>query len=590
MGTHIDITERRIAEEHLREQAYLLQTAGRMARFGGWSIDLADGTVSLSEQITAIVDMPGDFTPTVDEAIDEFYAAGSRERIRAYWDACLANGTPWDDEFELITGRGRHVWGRSAGEPVRADQGRITHVRGVLQEVTEYKHIEQQLRRLAYEDPLTGLLSRQGFNTRLAERLAKASVPSTGYLVVIDLQRLNDINQAFGYEYGNQLLVAVAQRFTQALAPGELAGRLGGDQFGFLRLDSGQTGGDTDDLAAWLDAIFARPFDVDGVEITVQGTYGIARVAASDTEADEIMRRGQLAFHVAREQEGRHWVVYGRELDEAAQERIRITHDLRHAIKRNEFELHYQPKVRLRDGQVVSAEALLRWRHPTRGMQRPDLFIPAAEHSKAILAIGEWVIREACLRLRQWQRDRLSAARVAVNVSMIQLTESDLAATVARILRETGVDPSGLSLEITESVLAHEPTVAGAQLKRLHEMGVRLSLDDFGTGYASLGHLNLYPFDEIKIDRVFVEHAATRPYSREIVHMVIRMAAILGCDVVAEGIETRRQRDLLVRLGCDIGQGYHFSMPLHADDLNWLLTHHAPLPLDPDAGTRPADT
>ncbi len=575
---HIDITERRLAEEHVQEQAYLLQTAGRLAGFGGWSTNLATEEVTMSDEIAAIVDLPPGPSITVAEAIMDFYAEGSRERLRACWEACVAHGTPWDEELEIITAHGRRIWVRLTGEAVRDEADRITHVHGALQDITAYKHIESELRRLAYEDALTGLASRLGFQSRLSGLLTDTA-NAGGHLAIIDLKGLNDVNQAYGYAFGDQLLVAVARRLKAATREPGLVGRVGGDQFALLDYRTACAAASAHNLVDWLEGLFRDAFEIDDTQLRMRATFGVAALEAADVDGEEVMRRAHLAFHTAREREDRHWEVYQPTLDEAAIERIRLTEDLDLALSRNQFELHFQPKVRLQDGQIVSAEALIRWRHPTHGLVPPDRFIPLAERSRAILPIGEWVIREACLHLREWQREAFAAANLAVNLSMLQLTESDLAETVARIVRETGVEPGGLSLEITESLLEREPAAVGGQLARLHDIGVRLSLDDFGTGYASLGHLNRYPFDEIKIDRVFIADCATQHYSREIIRMIIRIGKVLECDVVAEGIETLAQSDLLQQLGCNVGQGYYYSLPLKPEDLRWLLASRLQLPI-----------
>lgn len=576
---HIDITERRLAEEHVQEQAYLLQTAGRLAGFGGWSTNLATEEVAMSDEIAAIVDLPHGPSITVAEAIMDFYAEGSRERLRACWEACVAHGTPWDEELEIITAHGRPIWVRLTGEAVRDEAGRITHVHGALQDITAYKHIESELRRLAYEDALTGLASRLGFQTRLSGLLTD-SATAGGHLTIIDLKGLNDVNQAYGYAFGDQLLIAVARRLKTATEEPGLVGRVGGDQFALLHFRTEGTPASVHNLVDWLEDLFRDAFEIDGTHLRMRATFGVAALEAADIDGEQVMRRAHLAFHAAREYDDRHWEVYQPALNEAAIERIRLTEDLDLALSRNQFELHFQPKVRLQDGQVVSAEALIRWRHPAHGLVPPDRFIPLAERSRAILPIGEWVIREACLRLREWQREAFAGAKVAINVSMLQLTDSDLAATVGRIVRETGVEPGGLLLEITESLLEHEPDIVGRQLSRLHDIGVRLSLDDFGTGYSSLGHLNRYPFDEIKIDRVFTAGCTTQSYSREIINLVIGLARVLGCEVVAEGIETAAQGDVLHQLGCHVGQGFYYSFPLKAEELHGLLASRQRLPIE----------
>lgn len=716
-GLVSEAVERNERGRALAHQSYLLEVAGRVARLGGWSVDVRDGvvlptaTVYLSDEACVMRDLPPGTSLTVEEGV-QFYTPEFRERIRGLLRKCAAEGTPYDDEVELVTAEGRHLWIRTIAEAVRDADGNIVQVRGALQEITERKRVEQQLQRrtwelgervkelrciqqissaledpqgpletllgrvvemippgwqypeiagarirlrdqvhqtagfresewiqredirahgrvigmvevcyleprpqshegpflheegdllrliadklghlvelrgaaramyrLAYEDRLTGLPSRAGFVERLDALLREHGVAGpAGHLLLIDLRGLNDINQVYGYENGNRLIAAIARRFRNELRGNEFASRLGGGQFAIMVFREPESVS-PEHLAECVNRLFAEPFAIDRHRIRISARIGIVLLERELKGAEEALLRGQQALHAAREQPHPEWSVYSRRLDWQVHERIRVTDGLRDALDSQEFELHYHPQVNLTDGTVVSAEALLRWNHPELGLQPPDQFIPVAERSQLIVPIGEWVLYEACRRLHQWQHEHLASARVAVNVSMVQFIQSDLAATVARVLDETGIEPAALSLEITESVFASESRRLLEQVHRLHAMGVRLALDDFGTGYSSLSYLDAYPFDEIKVDRTFVQWCAVKDYSRELVHTVARLAGALGCEVVAEGIENEAQRDLLLSLGCTIGQGYYYSLPLNEGDFYRLLTQHTRLPL-----------
>ncbi|MEF8833895.1 MAG: EAL domain-containing protein [Halofilum sp. (in: g-proteobacteria)] len=265
-------------------------------------------------------------------------------------------------------------------------------------------------------------------------------------------------------------------------------------------------------------------------------------------------------------------------------QRTEITRQLREALAHEQFQLHFQPKVRLENGELVASEALLRWQHPEFGLRSPALFIPVAEQSQLIGPIGDWALDEACRCLRAWHDAGLAIVRVAVNVSLVQFMIGDFSETVAQALKRHEVDPGALTLEITESVFEHESETLHQQLRRIHDMGVRLSLDDFGTGYSSLLYLQRYPFDEIKIDQGFVRHMLADPYSRQIVNTVIGVAGALNADIVAEGVETAAERDALLEMGCRIGQGYYYSMPLEAEDFRWLFEQRSHLPLERASG------
>ena len=293
------------------------------------------------------------------------------------------------------------------------------------------------------------------------------------------------------------------------------------------------------------------------------------------------MREAELALSEGREnfQNLRPWIRYSDILARRNYNRIQLASELRHALEAQEFELHFQPKVKLADGSLVGAEALLRWQHPERGLQPPGLFIPIAERSQLIGPIGDWVLRDACRQLREWQDAGLDIVQVSINVSLVQFQLGDFPAKVRAALEEFGVAASELALEITESVFERHSDQLLSEIHRLHALGVQLALDDFGTGYSSLQYLNRYPFDEVKIDRAFVSKIRDQRYSRDIVRSVMSVADALGAGVVAEGIESAEISRLLQELGCHIGQGFYFSVPLAAEDFRWLLERRAKLPL-----------
>lgn len=446
-------------------------------------------------------------------------------------------------------------------------------------DVTERKLAELALARTAYEDPVTGLPSRAGFGKQLQDMPLPETAAEAFYILFFDVRRLNDINQNCGYRVGDHLLRALGQRLAKNLLPGEYLGSLGGGQFALLTRHRQRGLTTPRQIWGWLMELLEQPFLVDQHMLYVDLTLGLTLCDSNSRGYEELLRHGQLALQSARET-GERWMVFDPELEKRVQQRVWTTAGLRDALADRHFELHYQPKVNLVDGRVTSAEALLRWRHPILGLRPPDTFIPVAESSQLIVPMGEWVLREACESLGFWQKQGLQAARIAVNVSMVQFLHSDVPATVSRILDDVGIDPAALSLEITESVFEQESEHLLGQMEALRALGVRLSLDDFGTGFSSLSHLRRYPFDEIKIDRSFVRDCTESDFSRGIIEMIIRLGSVLGASVVAEGVETAAQRDLLLQLGCQTGQGYFYSMPLTGEDFHWLLRSSGDLPLD----------
>ena len=446
-------------------------------------------------------------------------------------------------------------------------------------DVTKRKLAELQLERLAYEDPLTGLFSRNGFTRELRARLQDSGWPENGLVVMLDVVNQRDINDAHGYAVGDRLLFELGRRLRAYAGETGLAGRAGGDEF-VVYLDSG-AGPMLEETLQNLKRGLEESFDLDGLIIRIEAWIGFTEFDQRQRDPDDLVREAEMALFENRSESGAqfNWVGYTAELEERTHMRVQLTEELRNALDAEEFEVHFQPKVNLADGSMISAEALLRWRHPERGLQPPGLFIPIAEQSQLIGPIGDWVLRDACRQLRDWRAAGLDIVRVSVNVSLVQFALDGFPAKVSSALEDFGIPPSDLALEITESVFQRHSEKLIAQIRELHEMGVRLSLDDFGTGYSSLLYLQRYPFDEIKIDRAFVSRILDDDYSRNIVRTVMDVASALNAEVVAEGIESRDIAEALLELGCNIAQGYYYSMPLEAEDFRWLLEKQSPLPL-----------
>jgi diguanylate cyclase (GGDEF)-like protein/PAS domain S-box-containing protein len=465
-----------------------------------------------------------------------------------------------------------------AGDPQRPRSGVVVmHV-----DITERKLAEAELERLAYRDPLTELLSRNGFVRLLGERLGRTGWQPEALVVMLNVRNQRDVNDAHGYAVGDQVLREVGRRLA-AFVPGDgLVGRPGGDEF--VVFLPGRAGDDPAGLRDALTETFRHPIDVGEVSMSAGAHFGYTRLGGQPRPEEELLREAAVALFKGRRAgvAGR-CHAYTRALDREVRGRVELTRDLQRALDNEEFELHFQPKVRLDTGELVAAEALLRWRHPEHGLQSPAGFIPVAEQSQLIGPIGDWVLREACRQLHEWQSANLSVVRVAVNVSLIQFTVGDFAANVQDALDAYAVAPEHLSLEVTESVFEQESDALHRQLEQLRMLGVHLSLDDFGTGYSSLRYLQRYPFHEIKIDQSFVRNLLDNEYDHRIVKMVLGLAGALEAEPIAEGVETAAMRDALAAMGCPFAQGYYFSMPLESEDFRWLLERRSPLPLAVDA-------
>ena len=447
-----------------------------------------------------------------------------------------------------------------------------------INDVTELNKAREAAERAAYEDRLTGLRWRNGFNRQLESWIDQHGWPSWGVVLLVNILGQRDINDMHGYEAGDQILVEFARRLAdQAGEPG-LAGRLGGDEFVlFLLLEPAEP---LTTRLGQLRESLSTPFDLNGIAVDITFTLGYTLLGEHQRSVEELLREAERALSQHRKALSLPWVAYSYRLQKVAQQRIELTADLRKALQESQLELHFQPKVDLASGTLVACEALLRWHHPKRGLISPGVFIPIAEQSQLIVPIGDWVLRRACQHLRDWRDAGLKPVRVAVNVSVIQFQTGDFASRVRTVLDQTGIAAEELALEVTESVFQWESEVLLNQMRALRDMGVWLSLDDFGTGYSSLLYLQRYPFDEIKIDQGFVCRLLDDPFSHNIVETVMKLAKVLEAEIIAEGIESAEVRDALLAMGCHFGQGFFFSMPLEAEDFRWLLEQRSKLPLN----------
>jgi len=443
----------------------------------------------------------------------------------------------------------------------------------------------------ALHDLLTGLPNRTLLLNRLAEHLDEGRAPTPSgssapgrrrttsarvALILMDLDRFKVVNESLGHAAGDLLLHEVGRRLLRAARESDTVARLGSDEFGIL-LGSVRTVREAERVAARIEQAIAEPFDLDGREVNVGASLGLAVGRAPLTYPGDLLKQAEIALHRAKLDPVRSTVLFDPEMHQQTLDRATLEHDLRRAIDRSELRLHFQPLVDLPTGGVVGMEALLRWQHPERGLVSPLSFIPLAEETGLILPIGRWVIETACTQVREWQRRFPSASSlvVSVNLSARQFAQADLVATVAAILAETGLDPACLELEITESVVMDQSEASVERLGGLRALGVHLVLDDFGTGYSSLSYLRRLPLDTIKVDRSFVSGLGAdgrdATVDLPIVQAVISLAHGLGIDVVAEGIESARQLTALRELACDRGQGYYFARPLPPEEMETLL-------------------
>jgi diguanylate cyclase (GGDEF)-like protein/PAS domain S-box-containing protein len=470
-----------------------------------------------------------------------------------------------------------------ATEPHRFNAKDVPFVQAaanVLADAIERHAADQALRYRVLHDSLTGLPNRLSFVDALGESLAKASVSGSPVgILFLDLDHFKLINDSLGHHAGDALLRAVAPRLRSHLRPGDVVARFGGDEFGIL-IDRLADEGEALAIADRVASAFAQPFSLDGVDHFVSASIGVAVARASEertVNAELLIRDADAAMYRAKEGGRARCVLFDAEMRAGAMRRLEVERELRHAVERDELALHYQPVVNLRSGETTGLEALVRWRHPERGMLDPAEFVSIAEDSGLIEPIGRWVQERACRQALEWHQLRPDARPldVAVNLSARQVSHRDLPEVVEEVIARTGLDPIHLRLEITEGVLVEESATAISSLQRLNELGVRLVLDDFGTGYSSLAYLNRFPFHALKIDRSFVEALGIEQEATAIVEAIIGMARALSLEVIAEGVESEVQLAELRRLDCDYAQGHLFHAAMPEREVSRLIAEGA---------------
>jgi diguanylate cyclase (GGDEF)-like protein/PAS domain S-box-containing protein len=493
-------------------------------------------------------------------------------------DVVPASGT-WEDHRKLLEARepfrdfeqisiradGTRLYISSSGQPVVDEAGTFMGYRGVGRNITVRKVAEKRLAQLAQFDPVTGLPNRNLLHERLDHAIAQSRRRGRGAGVLfVDLDRFKLVNDSHGHHVGDELLRQVGRSLKDCVRRDDTVARLSGDEFAVVIADLARP----DDAAIVAQKIiesFALPFDLDGRETFITASIGVAAFPQDGSDAETLLQCADVAMYRAKESSRNAFCFYTAEMNARTASRLQLNTDLRRAVERGEFRLHYQPKVNLATGEMIGMEALLRWQHAERGMVQPLEFIPALEDSGLIVEVGDWVVGEACRQLQEWSRAGLQLAPVAVNLSARQFRRRDLDQVIRRMLAGHGIAPELLELEITESSLMEDPKDAIRQLQALREAGLRISVDDFGTGYSSLAYLTRLPLSTLKIDRVFVNAAISESSSAAIVKMVIDMAQRLSFDVVAEGIETDAHVAFLRQHGCGQGQGYHFGRPISAE-------------------------
>jgi diguanylate cyclase (GGDEF)-like protein/PAS domain S-box-containing protein len=458
-------------------------------------------------------------------------------------------------------------------EPIRDTQGRITHYLGVQRDITERKKTEAQLIHNALYDSLTDLPNRTLWTQRLEETIAKAKECQDYLFAVLflDLDRFKLVNDSLGHLVGDELLVAIAKRLQSSIRPTDIVARLGGDEFGIL-LTNIQELENISSVVNRIQASVKQPLKLEGQEVFTTASIGIALSSSGYDSPQDLMRDADIAMYRAKALGKARSCLFNKTMHQIAVNRLRLETDLRRAVERQELILHYQPIISLTTGEITGFEALVRWEHPEQGLISPSDFIPVAEETGLINPIGWWVLREACLKLRNWQLKfpKETPLTMSVNLSGRQFSQPSLIEQVDLILRETGCDRNSLKLELTESAIM-DHSDANSVLEGLRSLGVKLDIDDFGIGYSSLNRLYQFPINTLKIDKSFVSRIAEGGRNVEIIKAIVTLAHTLGMNIVAEGVETPQQLTQLQTLNCEFAQGYLFSKPLDEKAAETLL-------------------
>ena len=462
---------------------------------------------------------------------------------------------------------GRVTWYQWVDHVIRGGDGRVIEIQGIGRDITERREAEARLAYQAFHDSLTGLPNRALLLDRLAHALHSAERGNGSVAVfILDLDRFKVVNDSLGHAAGDGFLVEATARLGAVLRPDDTLARFGGDEFIALLPET-----DTDAATAVAQRLLTAlvvPFAIDHREVVVNASVGITVVGSRPVDAGEVLREVDVALYAAKAAGRGQWAVFDAAMDAEAAGRLDRETDLRRAVARGEFVLHYQPKVELATGRVVGAEALVRWEHPERGLLPPGEFIWLAEETGLIVPLGRWALREACHQARSWPDHSPGAPLlICVNVAMRQLDEGSLITDVTEALAASGLDPCRLELELTESAAMRDAPEVGQILRDLHKLGVRLAIDDFGTGFASLSRLRQRGFDMLKIDRSFIAGLGRDRDSLAIVRAATTLAHDLGMDITAEGVETAAQAALLRELAADYAQGYFFARPVPAEQL-----------------------
>jgi diguanylate cyclase (GGDEF)-like protein/PAS domain S-box-containing protein len=559
LGTSQDITERTQAEDQVRLQADLLAAVGEAVI----AADLQGKVIYSNRYAERLYGWTASEMHGRD--IGEVAPVAPSDAGAEAIAASVSTGAPWSGELNVLRRDGTPFPAQLSISPIHDKSGALIGTIGVSADISERKVYEGRIEYLATHDALTDLPNRNLLNDRLTQATGHAQRNGESVAVIfLDLDHFKFFNDAYGHPLGDALLKAVAVRLKATVRQADTVARLGGDEFVVLATDLADPLLGASEVARSIVVALAEPFAIDSREFNVTASMGISLYPVDGANLDELLKNADAAMYRAKDNGRNDYKFYASEMSQKATARVTMELALRHAARLGQFELHYQPLIEMRTGEVSGLEALIRWRHPELGMIAPADFIPLAEETGLIVPIGDWVLKTACEQNKAWQDAGLPALTVGVNLSALQLRQPGFVAGVERVLAESGLAPRCLNLELTESMVMGTTDDVVASLQQLRAIGVTLSMDDFGTGYSNLGHLTHLPLDILKIDRSFISGLPGHQGAASIARAIVSMGHSLGMRVVAEGVESAEQAEFLQSIWCEYAQGYLFCKPLGA--------------------------
>lgn len=566
-----DISERMAANEALREAVRRFSSIFEHATEGIFQTTPDGRYLNANPALAQIYGYP-----TPEALIADLQDIGRRLYVlpgrRAEFIRLMqTRGAVRNFESQVYRRDGGIIWISENARVVTDDAGQVQFYEGTVIEITERKQHEAQLEYQANHDNLTGLPNRSLLLDRLEKAIAKARRASKKVAVVfVDLDHFKLINDSLGHHVGDLLLLEISSRLTTCVRGHDWVARQGGDEF-VLVLTEQEGDREIYGIVTRILEAVSRPWIHDSGEYTPSCSVGLSCYPRDGDDPDTLLRCADAAMYQAKSSGRNTFHVYTPELNAAISERLELENSLRHALERNEFRVHYQPRIETVSGRIVGAEALIRWEHPGKGLVPPDHFIPIAEETGLIIPIGQWVLEEACRQASAWQRAGLTPLCVSVNLSPVQFRHADLVQSVSSALKQADLAPEYLELELTESFVMHDAARIRVAMKALKSLGIAIAVDDFGTGYSSLSYLKRFPVDRLKIDKSFVREIDRDADDAAIVRAIITLGHALGLKVVAEGVETRAHLEFLKQHGCDELQGYSFSRPVPASGMEAML-------------------